>query len=75
MKKKILIISGGISKERKISLETGNQVAKELIQNNFDVKICEPNFQIFKVLKKFKPNVFLMHYMVNLEKTDIYNQY
>jgi len=57
MKKKILIISGGISKERKISLETGNQVAKELIQNNFDVKICEPNFQIFKVLKKFKPNV------------------
>ena len=57
MKKKILIISGGISKERKISLETGNQVAKELIQNKFDVKICEPNFQIFKVLKKFKPNV------------------
>ena len=57
MKKKILIISGGISKERKISLETGHQVAKELIQNNFDVKICEPNFQIFKVLKKFKPNV------------------
>jgi len=57
MKKKILIISGGISKERKISLETGHQVAKELIQNNFDVKICEPNFQIFNVLKKFKPNV------------------
>jgi len=57
MKKKILIISGGISKERKISQETGHQVAKELIQNNFDVKICEPNFQIFKVLKKFKPNV------------------
>jgi len=57
MKKKILIISGGISKERKISQETGHQVAKELIQNNFDVKICEPNFQIFNVLKKFKPNV------------------
>ena len=47
MKKKILIISGGISKERDISLETGFQVAKELIQNNFEVKICEPifNFQ------------------------------
>ena len=57
MKQKILIISGGISKEREISLETGHQVAKELIQNNFDVKICEPNYQIFKVLKKFKPNV------------------
>jgi len=28
--KKILIISGGISKERAISLDTGKQVAKEL---------------------------------------------
>ena len=30
MKKKILIISGGISKERSISLKIGFQVAKEL---------------------------------------------
>ena len=30
MNKKILIISGGISKERAISLETGLQVAREL---------------------------------------------
>ena len=30
MKKKILIISGGYSREREISLQTGNQVAKEL---------------------------------------------
>ena len=30
MKKRILIISGGISKERVISLDTGKQVAKEL---------------------------------------------
>ena len=28
--KKILIISGGYSKEREISLQTGNQVAREL---------------------------------------------
>jgi len=30
LKKKILIISGGYSKERQISIQTGNQVAKEL---------------------------------------------
>ena len=30
MKKKILILAGGISKERSISLDTGLQVAKEL---------------------------------------------
>ena len=57
MKKKILIISGGISKEREISLETGLQVARELMQNNFEVKICEPNFQLSKIIKKFKPKI------------------
>ena len=30
MKKKILVLCGGISKERLISLETGKEVAKEL---------------------------------------------
>jgi len=57
MKKKILIISGGISKEREISLETGFQVASELIKDNFEVKICEPNFQLSKIIKKFKPKI------------------
>ena len=56
MKKKILIISGGASKEREISLQTGNQVAKELKNNKYTVKICEPNHNLFKVIKKFKPN-------------------
>ena len=43
MKKKILIISGGISKEREISLETGEQVANELKKNGYKVKISEPD--------------------------------
>jgi len=57
LKKRILIISGGISKERIISLDTGKQVAKELKKNNYIVKITEPNFQIYKVIKSFKPNI------------------
>ena len=56
MKKKILIISGGISKERAISLNTGKQVAKELIKNKYSVKIAEPNFKLIDVIKSFKPN-------------------
>ena len=55
MKKKILIISGGISKEREISLQTGNQVARELKNNNYDVKICEPDHNLFSLVKKLKP--------------------
>ncbi len=57
MKKKILIISGGFSKERKISLQTGNQVAKELKKNNYLIKVCEPDKKLFEIVKKFKPNI------------------
>ncbi len=57
MKKKILIISGGISKERLISLDTGNQVAKELKKNGYLVKITEPNSELTKTVSLFKPNI------------------
>ena len=57
MRKKILIISGGISKERVISLDTGRQVAKELKKNGFLVKITEPNLELIKKIKLFKPNI------------------
>ena len=57
MKKKILIISGGISKERIISLSTGKQVGKELSKNNYNVKITEPDFKLLDVIKEFKPNI------------------
>ena len=57
MKKKILIISGGISKERKISLDTGKQVAKELKRNGFKIKISEPDQNLSKNIIKFKPKV------------------
>ncbi len=57
MKKKILIISGGISKERLISLDTGLQVAKELKKNFYNVKISEPNNNLEKTIKKFNPKV------------------
>ena len=36
MKKRVLILYGGISKEREISLETGKQVAKELKKKIFN---------------------------------------
>ena len=57
MRKKILIISGGISKERTISLKTGKQVANELKKNNYIVKLTEPNYELLDTIKKFKPNI------------------
>ncbi len=57
MKKRILVISGGISKERIVSLDTGKQVAKELTKNGYNVKISEPDYRLFDFIKLFKPNI------------------
>ena len=57
MKKKVLIISGGISKERTISIDTGRQVAKELKKNGYKVKICEPDYNLINKTIIFKPDV------------------
>ncbi len=57
MKKKVLIISGGISKERLISLDTGMQVATELKNNGYKVKISEPDFNLTRKIELFKPKV------------------
>ena len=57
MKKKVLILSGGISKERLISLDTGLQVANELKKNGYRVKITEPNNNLQKNIKSFKPGI------------------
>jgi len=57
LKKKILIISGGYSKERQISIQTGNQVAKELKNHGYKIKVCEPNQKLFDLTKSFKPDI------------------
>ena len=57
MKKRVLVLCGGISKERLISLDTGKQVAKELKKNKYRVLTSEPDHALLKNIKIFKPNV------------------
>jgi D-alanine-D-alanine ligase len=57
LKKKILILAGGISKERLISLDTGLQVSKELKKNGYKVKISEPDGDLSKNIERFKPHI------------------
>ena len=57
MKKKILVLCGGISKERLISLETGKEVAKELKKNKYKVVTCEPDKNLLKNINLYKPGV------------------
>ena len=57
MKKKVLVLCGGISKERLISLETGKEVAKELKKNKYRVVTYEPDNDLIKNIKSYKPDV------------------
>ena len=57
MKKKILVLCGGISKERLISLDTGKQVANELKKNKYTVTTCEPDQALLKNIKLFNPYI------------------
>ena len=57
MKKRILVLCGGISKERLISLDTGKQVGNELKKNKYSVITCEPDYTLLKNIKLFKPDI------------------
>ena len=57
MKKKILVLCGGISKERLISLDTGKQVVNELKKNKYSVTTSEPDHTLLKNIKIFKPDI------------------
>tara|TARA_B100001123_G_scaffold403078_1_gene491224 strand:- start:5 stop:925 length:921 start_codon:yes stop_codon:yes gene_type:complete len=58
--KKIVIIAGGYSKEREISLLTAKSVVKELNKNNkYKLKIKEPDGNFVKELRSYKPDLVL----------------
>ena len=58
--KKILILAGGYSKEKEISIQTAKSVLYELNKDKkYILKVVNPDGQFIKVLRKFKPNVVL----------------
>ena len=58
--KKILILAGGYSKEKEISLQTAKSVFSELNkEKKYNIKVVNPDGHFIKVLRKFKPNTVL----------------
>ncbi len=58
--KRILILAGGYSNEREISLKTAKSVNTELSKiKKYKIKIIEPDGLFVKNLRKFKPNIVL----------------
>jgi len=56
MKKKILILAGGYSKEREISFKTAKAVYNQ-IKNEYKCKIIDPQKNFVAKIRKFKPNI------------------
>ena len=56
MKKKILVLGGGYSKERFISLKSAKAVIKS-IKKTHNVKFSDPCFNFMRTVKIFKPDV------------------
>tara|TARA_B100000401_G_C52738750_1_gene687189 strand:- start:237 stop:1154 length:918 start_codon:yes stop_codon:yes gene_type:complete len=56
MKKKLLILAGGYSKEREISFKTAKAVYNQ-IKNDYKCKILDPKNGFIKEIRKYKPNV------------------
>ena len=56
MKKRILILGGGISGERSISLKTAKAV-KNIIKKKYNCKIVEPDENLTKNIDRFSPHV------------------
>ena len=58
--KRILIVAGGYSNEREISLQTAKSVYSELQKNKkYLLSIKEPDGNFIKELRLFKPNIVL----------------
>ena len=58
--KKILILAGGYSKEKEISIKTAKSVFRELNKDKkYNIKVVNPDGKFIKVLRKFKPNTVL----------------
>ena len=59
MSKKVLVLMGGFSAEREVSLVTGKNVAEALIRKGYDVFTHDlvDGFEFVEVLKKEKPDV------------------
>ena len=56
MRRKVLVLGGGYSKERPISIKSAKAVINA-IKKKYKVKFCDPSNNFFETIKKFKPNI------------------
>ena len=74
MKKKfkhVLVVLGGTSGEREISLDSGKACIKALKKKKYIVSTFDPKFKNFNLIDKKKLMLFLMLCMERTEKMEL----
>ena len=56
MKKKIVVLMGGLSRERKISFLSGKACCDALKKKGYEVKTIDAKGDFIEILRKIKPN-------------------
>lgn len=57
MKSKVLIIAGGLTHERDVSVRSGRRVANILAQAGYEVRLADVDLSLTKVIEDFGPDV------------------
>ena len=66
----VLVVLGGTSGERLVSLESGRACIKALKKLGYKVSTFDPKFKNFNLINKKKLTLFLTLYMEKTEKTE-----
>ena len=73
MRKKVLILGGGYSKERSISLRSTKAIIKA-INKIYKIKFCDPCHDLFKTIENFEPDI-IFNGLVDLAKMATFSQF
>ena len=57
MKKTVVILMGGISREREISILSGKACARALRKKKYKVKVLDPKGNFINEIRKIKPKI------------------
>src|SRR6187549_2497159 len=55
--KHVVVLAGGISHERDVSLRSGRQVADSLLEHGVDVELRDPDASLLAYLRDTRPDV------------------
>ncbi|PIR67661.1 hypothetical protein COU50_02065 [bacterium CG10_big_fil_rev_8_21_14_0_10_33_18] len=74
-KKNIVVLYGGDSNERIVSLKTGLMISKNINKKKYNVKLIDTKKEIFKIIDLAKKKILILRLLRFTEKAERMAQY